>query len=139
MRSLEEMLSAFPPKHPSEASGDEADAWYFLLPDGRLSGGAPLTNHFDMMGVTGTEFDTQALKRALCEQNNIIRICYSKRHLYVEIFDIQPNEAQWAAVGYLFKRDRDTKIVWDVWKGDAQGWEHGEGTLGQFRRALAPN
>jgi hypothetical protein len=138
MRSLEEMLLAFPAKHPSEASGNEEDAWYFLLPDGKLSGGNPYTNHFEMIGVIGNDYDPQEVKRTFCEQNNLIRVCYSKRHLYVEIFDIQPNDAQWAAIGYLYNRDRNTKMVWDVWKRDKREWAHGDGTIGQFKRAADP-
>jgi hypothetical protein len=132
------MLAMFPPKHPSEASGEEEDGWYFLLDDGKLSGGASYTNHFDMMGVTNDELEPEGLKRAFCEQHKVIRICYSKKHLYVEIFDIAPNEAQWAAIGCLYRRDSDAKIVWDVWKNDAQKWLHGDGTIGQFKRAIDP-
>lgn len=137
MRSLEEMLKEFPAMHPSHASGEQRQAWYFLLEDGKLSGGGDIVNHYGMMALTEEEkYDSQASKRGFCNENHVLRVCYSHSHLYVEIFDWEPNDAQWAAIGTLFRRDRDTVIVWDVWLQQDQKWLHGEGSIGQFKRAM---
>lgn len=140
MRSISEMLERFPPKWPTELSGERGEAWYFLLVGGKLIGGRDCVNHYEMLGLTEEEkFDPESCKRKFCRENDALRVCCSERHVYVEIFDRPPTESQWSAIGTLYNRDCGTKIVWDIWIEAKEEWSHGEGTLGQFRRSFERN
>ena len=134
------MLEKFPPKHPSQLSGDGSQAWCFLLPDGLLIGGEELVNHYEMLGLTKEEtYNLDSLKRKFCVENHVVRVCFSNRHLYVEIFDLQPNEAQWGSIGTLYRRDDETTVVWDIWVSTKGKWTHGEGSLPEFKRCFSAN
>lgn len=137
MRSMSEMLEKFPAKYASELSGAESEAWYFLLSDGKLIGGEELVNHYEMLGLTTEEIkDLDAVKKKFCLENKAVRICFSKGHLYVEIFEVEPNEAQWTAIGTLYSRGEVT-VVWDIWVQAKQKWRHGEGSLPEFKRVFS--
>jgi len=135
---MSELLEKFPPKYASELSGAESEAWYFLLSDGKLIGGEELVNHYQMLGLTTEEIkDPDAMKKQFCLENKAVRICFSKGHIYVEVFEIEPNEAQWSAIGTLYRRDPDTNIVWDLRVKSEGKWVHGEGSLPRFKRVFS--
>jgi hypothetical protein len=138
MKSLPEILQECPPRHASEITGLREDSWYFLLEDGRLIG-RPNCNHYDLLGITAEVAYPDAIKKEFCLQNRTVRICFSDEtegHLYIEIFKNTLNEAQWSALGTLYRRRPDTVVVWDAWFGES--WSHGEGSLGDFKREINP-
>jgi hypothetical protein len=113
----------------------EEDAWDFLLEDGRLIG-LSNCNHYELLGIASGTADPGAVKKAFCVENRAVRICFSDKisgHLNVEIHTELPNEAQWSALGTLYRRRDDTVVVWDLWSSEDEQWKHGEGSLGEFK------
>jgi len=122
-----------------------SEDWYFLflLPDGWFVGAEKIldskgkqkpVNHAEIMGVTPEDGDFTALKTEFCSANKIIRVDVADLHLYVEIFKTLPNEAQWGAIGTLYKQTK-RNMTWDVWLKNK--WKHNKsGTLSELKRVI---
>jgi hypothetical protein len=150
MKTLEQILDEKPPFSPSKIGNDESVHWLFLLEDGRLieqSG----CSHAELLGITSAEGDPQANERTFCELNKALRITFEEfaeldgrpgdyRCVYIEIFSPLPNEAQWAALGELYRiRGRDETIAkWDVYSSEKKEWTHGQGSLNDLLRQICP-
>jgi hypothetical protein len=144
VRSFEQIIEKFPPRYASQiVLGSEDMYFLFLLPDGMLIGGEKVldgkgrektVNHYEIMGVTAEETDDlTTLKSEFCSANGILRVDVAHRNFYVEIFKTLPTEAQWSAIGQLYRQAKP-QMVWDVWVGAK--WNHGEGRLSDFKRVV---
>jgi hypothetical protein len=150
MKTLEQILLDNPPFYASKIAGDERIHWMFMLEDGRLIE-LPGKNHAKLLGVTADDGDPQAIEQSFCEQNKALRIAFEAfreldarpgdyRCVYVQIFGLLPNEAQWAALGELYRiRGRNETICrWDVYSAKNKKWARGQGSLSDLRRQIVP-
>ncbi len=120
MKSLEEILQEYPRRSADEIVGEER--FYFLLEDEKLIGRLGL-NHRELLGIEG--LDTEAQKNAFCRQHKALRITFGAGwNFTVEIIGIKPNDAQWAAIGTLYKKKDELEMFWDILSENGQ-WSNG--------------
>jgi hypothetical protein len=133
VKTLQEILQECPPRSADEITGEER--FYFLLEDGRLIGRLGF-NHQKLLGIEG--LDPATSKNTFCRQHKALRITFGAGwNFTVEIIGIKPNDAQWAAIGTLYKKKDELEMFWDVLSENGK-WSNGHGSLGDFKRLICP-
>jgi hypothetical protein len=152
MKSLEQILLDNPPFYPDSSTDAQKMRFMFLMEDGHLIGDSEGHNHRTLLGWTPSDPDPGQVEETFCKQNKCLRLCFQpfweldgRRGnfwcLYIQPFEIQPNDAQWSTLGVLFNLNgrSDTLVTWDVRAPQTErGWIHGEGSLNDFKRLICP-
>lgn len=152
MKSFDQILLDNPPFYPDALTHERKMRFMFLLEDGRLIGHSEGQRHSKILGLDDNE-DYQLIEEDFCNKNKCLRLCFQSHNegrtkkwtLYIEVFEIRPNEAQWATLGVLFnlKGRSDTSVRWDVLAPNVEKKKRrrkrGEGSLCDFRRVMCPH
>jgi hypothetical protein len=154
MKTLEQILLDDPPFYPNSSTDELKMRFMFLLEDGRAIGNPEGQNHSVLIGLTAEDGDdTSQIEREFCRQNNAVRVCFQRFTeksdgtrgefwaLYIEIFNVRPNDAQWDALSnlYLVNGHRNTFVTWDVYSPKKKKWENkSERSLAELRQFLNP-
>lgn len=129
-RTIEEMERLFPPREASSVS--DKQAFYVLLPDGRLLGdeseGRGYFNHSVILGSENYKNQGEFYKL-----HGALRVDINK-YLYVDVI-VVPSDAQRQAIGQMYKKIGYHEMTWQIaWLPDRT--RRTEGTLQQFFEAL---
>lgn len=129
-RTIEEIERLFPPREASSVSDEQA--FYVLLPDGRLLGdeseGRGYFNHSVILGAENYKNQSE-----FYELHGALRIDINK-YLYVDVV-VVPSNAQRQAIGQMYQKIGYHEMTWQIaWPPDRT--RRTEGTLQQFFKAL---